>query len=103
MAIVITHERFGIYIGHCMGLGFWTRLDCAGQDRAGVFENLGQAQQHVAYWNDNADQGEFEYVEVGCADLHYATIEELKVAGLGHMLGDMEIERLRLMPVMGGA
>ncbi|WP_137114162.1 hypothetical protein [Mesorhizobium sp. GR13] len=34
--IVIIHPKMGIYLGHCLGLGFWTLLDPAGQAEAVV-------------------------------------------------------------------
>jgi hypothetical protein len=101
MSIVITHHEDGIYLGHALGLGFWSLLDTAGQSQAATFESERQAREHVASWVDHNDPDEFDYREVACANEFYATVQELKAAGLGEMLGEMELEHLRNTPAMG--
>jgi len=35
---VLYNEEMGIYLGSCMGMGFWTKLDSVGQDAVVVFD-----------------------------------------------------------------
>ena len=99
--IVIAHPEDGIYLGNCMGLGFWSLMDAAGQYEAATFENEAQARAHVASWDSHNDPNAFGYHKVVCANEFYATVDELKAAGLEDLLGEMEIEQLRNTPAMG--
>jgi hypothetical protein len=47
----------GIYLGACMGLGFWTKLDPAGQDAAVVFPTCEEAESFMATWDDGKPVG----------------------------------------------
>ncbi len=40
MSVVIVHNEMGVYLGSCMGLGFWTLLDPAGQARREMLTDL---------------------------------------------------------------
>lgn len=101
MSVVITHPDYGIFVGHAIGLGFWSRLDAAGQDTACVFESEQQAREFIRTWKTNSNPDDYEYQEVACADGFHATVEELRAAGLQDQLGDLEMESLRNTPAMG--
>lgn len=101
MGIVITHPEMGIYLGNCLGLGFWTLLDTAGQSRAVIFESGHQAREHVVSWVSHNDPEQYGFHEVKCANEFFATVEELKLAGLAGLLGGMELEYLHNAPAMG--
>lgn len=77
---VLYNEEVGIYLGNCMGLGFWSKLDSAGQERACVFETPEQAEAHLASHDDPVKNCVTREVE--CDDSNYATISELEAAGL---------------------
>jgi hypothetical protein len=87
MRIVLTHPDMGVYLGNCLGLGFWTLLDTAGQQEAVTFPDIDTARAHIRSWEANADPAAYDFVPVDCID--YATIADLAKAGLGPMLGDM--------------
>jgi hypothetical protein len=48
---LLVHNTLGVYLGHCMGLGFWSKLDAAGQTEAVTFESPRQAHDHVYTWD----------------------------------------------------
>jgi hypothetical protein len=86
--IVLVHPEFGVYLGNCMGLGFWTLLDTAGQDQAITFNSETEARSHISTWEANSNPDDYSYITVLCEE-EYATVMELIKAGLGDILGDM--------------
>ena len=66
---VLHHPEFGVYLGSCMGLGFWSKLDPVGQDAAITFPSEKEARKIAASWDNQiedlqfkpliADQGEY--------------------------------------------
>lgn len=101
MSVVIVHNEMGVYLGSCMGLGFWTLLDPAGQPSACVFSDASEARDHIRAWQDGSTPDDYRFVSV-TAD-RYATIPQLKAAGLGHLLGEMEADALRYAEPEGTA
>ncbi|MEW5423977.1 hypothetical protein [Amorphus sp. 3PC139-8] len=96
MPVVIIHEEMGVYLGNCLGLGFWTLMDCAGQSAAVTFPSEAAARDHVASWEPRRDPDECAYVELrGAGD--YADRAAIEAAGLGHLLGklgeEIDLER----------
>lgn len=86
--IVVTHPKMGVYLGNCLGLGFWTLLDTVGQTSAVTFANVDDAREHISSWDENPDPDSYSFVPVDCQE-DYATIADLAKAGLGSVLGDM--------------
>lgn len=101
-SFVIVHPKLGIYLGNAMGLGFFSNLDCAGQDLACIFDTEDQAREHVSGWDDNNDPELYGYVGVDVA-ARWATIEELEAAGLKEFTQQMRTERLINLGVAGSA
>lgn len=56
MAVVIAHKEMGIYLGNFWGLGFWTKLDLAGQESATTFESESAARKHISTWDDCSNE-----------------------------------------------
>jgi hypothetical protein len=77
----MSHKTMGVYLGSCLGLGFWSKLDPAGQDTAWTFESIQQAKDGVASWDSPIPENElmFTHVEV---DGELATMEQCVAAGL---------------------
>lgn len=98
MRTVITHPEMGVYVGHCLGLGFWTLLDSAGQPSATTFDNELDAREHIASWDENNDPNDYGFVLVESGE-----IQALKDAGLSPLLGDMEADALRYTTPLGNA
>ncbi len=40
----------GVYLGACMGLGFWSKLDPAGQTEAPTFESIDHINEMIEEW-----------------------------------------------------
>lgn len=78
--ILIFHPEMGVYLGNCLGLGFWSKLDPGGQDAAVTFESAEEAINHAASWDDLVLNLKFASVKT-CAR-NYATILEIEAAGL---------------------
>lgn len=79
---IIVHETQGVYLGSCIGLGFWSELDPAGQTSACTFMAESQARNHVATWDaPHGDPDNYRYVEVEIEKDRYATMEECMDAG----------------------
>jgi hypothetical protein len=90
MEIVITHPEMGIYLGNCLGLGFWTLIDPVGQPEATTFPDADTARTHIASWDENNDPTDYSFVEVASG-----SILALKAAGLEPLMGDMVADAVR--------
>ncbi|WP_435018442.1 hypothetical protein TA3x_000416 [Tundrisphaera sp. TA3] len=86
--VVITNPVMGIYLGNCLGLGFWTLLDTAGQQEAVTFSSKQEAFSHIQSWDSEDRALDYRCVQVP-TQREYATVSELAKAGLTHLLGDM--------------
>ncbi len=92
--VVITHPQWGIYIGSCMGLGFWTLMDSVGQDAVVCFNDEQEARGVVTRWEENNNPDEYGYVTVE-ADIEdatglYASVDVLEdVPVLAELMGDI--------------
>ncbi|WP_046869587.1 hypothetical protein [Microvirga massiliensis] len=90
MKVAITHPELGIYVGNCMGLGFWSLLDAVGQDCAVVFDTEEEARRHVSSWDERNAPDDYGYAAVEVADdAHYATVDDLSAAGLDELVGEL--------------
>jgi hypothetical protein len=79
--VIMSHKEMGVYLGSCMGLGFWSKLDPAGQDSAVTFDDIAQALRVVAEWDDPLPPKSlmFTHVEV---EGNYATMQQCVAVGL---------------------
>lgn len=79
---VLVSDAFGVYVGSFLGLGFWSRLDAAGQTSAVTFETPFAA----AEFGDAAGLADDDLraveVEVAHPSGAYATREECAAAGV---------------------
>lgn len=66
--IVIVHDEMGIYVGNCLGLGFFTLLDCGGQPMVCTFPDEEEARKHIASWDTNNDPNAYRYVSISTDD-----------------------------------
>lgn len=81
MAVVIYTEERGIYLGNCIGLGFWTKLDPIGQVDAITFPDVPTAEKHMSEWEEGRPEG-VTFVEVAAAPDGYAPMAACVRAGL---------------------
>lgn len=47
---IIVHKEYGVFLGSMLGLGFWSKLDSAGQDEACTFSSPKEAFEYVSAW-----------------------------------------------------
>ena len=78
---LVVHPAYGIYLGSCMGLGFWTKLDPAGQTAAVTFASTHEAETFLASL-DGGRPPNLQVVEVVPDQGDYASIAACKAAGL---------------------
>ncbi len=79
---VITHPSDGVYLGNCMGLGFWSKLDPAGQNSAPLFSCPQEAIEHIQSWDGGRSPADYAIVPVNAVGPFHATIVECVKAGL---------------------
>lgn len=95
---VITHPDMGVYLGNALGMGFWTKLDSVDQQAAVTFPDIKAARDHVASWEGERDPDLYGYAPVVMKPGEdYVEAATLRMAGLGDLLGDMELNG----PAMG--
>ena len=55
-AYIITTPNWGVYLGSCMGLGFWSKLDHLGLDEAATFDSEQQAYAFMDTWDSKPSE-----------------------------------------------
>lgn len=78
---VLYSEEYGVYLGSFMGMGFWSKLDPAGQTSAVMFADEASIQSFILSLDNPSALPEWYPVEVEAAG-EYATIDECVKAGL---------------------
>lgn len=80
MTVLIVSESLGIFLGSCLGFGFWSKVDPVGQMSAPVFANHNAALGFVATWADKPS--DLSYVPITPDFETYASMECCVAAGL---------------------
>ncbi len=83
--IVIYTRSNGVYLGSAIGLGFWSKLDPAGQDAAITFPNIREAKRIVRNWETRPPGIQYKQVRADITGIDYtmyASIEACFRAGL---------------------
>lgn len=88
MAYVVYQEHRGVYLGSCLGLGFWSKLDTAGQTHAVTFPSVGEAEADMVRWVDGRPH-DVRVVEVVAQQDGYAPEAACVTAGLPGWVGLM--------------
>lgn len=88
MRYLIVDTVMGIYLGSCMGFGFWSKLDPAGQDAAVSFESIADAEAFMATW-ESGRRGGVRFAPVEPDDGIYATVAACVRAGLEGWLDEV--------------
>jgi hypothetical protein len=86
---VITHPEYGIFVGECLGLAFWSKLDAVGQNTAAIFENELQAQAYIGDIKAPVEKNSFSFINMTTEDEFHASVPELRAAGLGELIGHL--------------
>jgi hypothetical protein len=92
VATVIVHPEDGLFLGVGLGFAFWSNLDCGGQSRACTFRDAAEARKFAATSLGYEQEG-LTFVNIPTS-LDYADVTVLKAAGLGHLVGPLELEML---------
>lgn len=80
-AVVLYTEEDGVYLGGFLGLGFWSKVDSAGQAAAVTFPTMEAAEAHIATWECGRPEGvRFVPVVPDCGEA--ASIASCVAAGL---------------------
>lgn len=77
---VVVHPTDGIFVGHSMGLAFFSLIEDAWQNSVVCFEHHPEAFVFMDIYLDGGEK--YKYVELEVADGRYATYAELCAAGL---------------------
>lgn len=88
--VILHHRKMGIYLGSCLGFGFWSKLDPAGQDAAWTFESIEHARLAIEGWDSQIENPMFTHVEV---EGEFATIEQCVAVGLDAWDPNKELEQ----------
>jgi hypothetical protein len=87
MSFVIVDPEMGIYIGNCLGMGFWTKLDPVGQPSVVTFESTQEAEDFMSTWEGGRPLGA-KLHQVQPDDGIYASIQACVNAGLEGWIDD---------------
>lgn len=79
---ILTHPEYGIYIGNCMGLGLWSRMDNGGQDCVCSFDSAQTVLEYVGSWRAPFNDPAAYIVKPVECEGGWVTVPELKAAGL---------------------
>lgn len=82
ISYVIIHPLRGIYLGNCMGLGFWSMWDTVGQTHACTFATEHQAREHISSWILDNNPNDYKLKSVKTIREDYASVDELAESGL---------------------
>lgn len=83
MAYVLVHREHGIFLGHCLGLTFWSKLDPVGQPCAPTFASPEDVQAALSTWLAGLeDPQSLRTQEVVPDDGTYASVAACAAAGL---------------------
>lgn len=87
MAFVIFSNEDGVFLGSCLGMGFWSKLDPVGQPSAVTFESVEAAEEYIATW-ESGRPANIAFVPVVPDSEGYASIAACVAAGLPGWLDD---------------
>lgn len=79
---IMVSRPWGVYLGSCLGLGFWSKLEAAGQMHACTFESESQARDIMSRW-DTPPENDLSFLEVCIPENEqWASMEECVKAGV---------------------
>ncbi len=87
--IAITHPEYGIFVGHAMGLCFWSQLDTVGQNHVALFKDTDEAKDFVMLFGEDTGWKGYDFHEIETIEEFCASVDELRDAGLEDLLGGL--------------
>lgn len=93
--VVIYSEQNGVYLGECLGMGFWSNLDPAAQPSATTFKDEPDARDYISEKLCNSFPDDVTFVSIE-ADHHtpygsFASVEACVKAGLPAWLHEQTV------------
>lgn len=85
MSLVVNHQQWGVFVGHSMGMAFWSKLDPAGQESAPVFNSAEEVAALMGpLWLKIKDQVALVYVtpDIHLDRVSWASMKACVAAGL---------------------
>ncbi len=79
--VVIYHDKDGVFLGECLGLGFWSKVETAGQPSAVTFKDIEDAEEFMKTWISGRPCG-VKLVPVVADERGHASVEACIQAGL---------------------
>jgi hypothetical protein len=73
---VLVHPEMGIYLGECLGFGFWSKLDPVNQPSAVTFVSEADANDYMSTWIMQHD--DIRCVQVVADEGPYASMHACK-------------------------
>lgn len=80
--VVIYHDEMGVFLGHSLGLGFFSNMDPVGQTSAVAFKDEQDAREFIAECDDFPSDVKFRTVVADANNGEAATIQACIDAGL---------------------
>lgn len=74
---LIVSNELGIYLGSFWGLGFWSKLDAAGQDEAVTFKDELDAADHMSEWENPVDDARIVEIVINSPCVPLSEVEYL--------------------------
>lgn len=85
-AYVLVHSEWGVFLGHCLGLYFWSKIDSVGQPACVAFESEREGLSFMVRLHENSDpppgSNKMELKVVEILQPGYATIAECVAASV---------------------
>lgn len=79
--IIVVSKSMGVYLGSFLGLGFWSKIDAAGQPSAVTFENETALREFTKGW-ETPLPNDISFLEVNIDEPPYwASMKECVKAG----------------------
>lgn len=78
--VLITHPENGVFLGACLGMGFWSKLDSIDQPSAVTFESQAQAEDFLSTCVGDSFEG-VQFVPVVPDMGHFASVQACVAAG----------------------
>lgn len=93
LRFVITHPQMGVYLGNCMGLGFWSKMDTVGQNAAVTFASVTSAEAHISSWDEGNNPRDYHF-RTTIPDLpgNYVSLTRLIKDGYAKDVGELALK-----------
>jgi hypothetical protein len=78
MKVIIVHAEWGVFLGICLGLAFWSKLEDGGQTSAPVFNDEADATMFLEGFPPSVSREHFTFPKVPTVTGHASMADCLK-------------------------